>query len=112
MHARYRRLLLAAATLSSTPAVAGSLRVDPVQVVINDDRRTAAVTVTNEDNHASTLKISALAWSQADGADDYQSTDALIASPPIATLGPGESQVIRIGFRKAGVAQVKVEAMR
>jgi fimbrial chaperone protein len=98
MRARSTMLLIAAA-LSHAPAVAGSLRVDPVQVVINDDRRTAAVKIVNEDSASSTLKISAFAWSQVNGKDVYQPTDDLIASPPIASIEPGSAQTVRIGFR-------------
>jgi fimbrial chaperone protein len=103
MRARSVMLLLAAA-LGSTPAIAGSLRVDPVQVVINDDRRTAAVKIVNEDSERSTLKISAFAWSQVDGEDVYQPTDELIASPPIASIEPGSAQTVRIGFRHPSAA--------
>lgn len=92
-------MLLIAAALGHAPAVAGSLRVDPVQVVINDDRRTAAVKIVNEASEPSTLKISAYAWSQVNGVDLYQPTDDLIASPPIASIEPGSAQTVRIGFR-------------
>ncbi len=38
---------------------------------------------------------------QEQGADRYSPTNELLAMPPIFTVAPGESQVVRIGLRRA-----------
>jgi fimbrial chaperone protein len=79
--------------------------VDPVRVVINEDRRTAAISIINEADQPATLKIWTLAWSQANGADVHQRSEDLIASPPVAIIAPGATQVVRIGFRRPADAR-------
>jgi fimbrial chaperone protein len=99
------RLLLCAAALCSSPAGAGSLRVDPVQIVIDDDRKTAVVTVVNEAPVATTLRVTPFEWSQMGGEDVYTRTDTIIASPPIVEVPSGARQIIRVGFRRPSEAR-------
>lgn len=82
-----------------TPARAGSLRVDPIQITISDDRRAASLTITNEGAEAATLRIMPMVWSQRDGADVHEPTSELIVSPPIVTVQAGAKQTVRVGFR-------------
>jgi len=83
----------------SAPASAGTLQVNPVLVEINADRRTASVTVRNEEAVPVTIRAYALAWNQADGQDNYEETGEVIVSPPVATIAPGASQLVRVGLR-------------
>ena len=86
-------------TAWSTPAAAGTLQVNPVLVDINADRRTASVTVRNEEAVPVTIRAYALAWNQADGEDNYAETGEVIVSPPVTTIAPGASQLVRVGLR-------------
>jgi fimbrial chaperone protein len=91
--------VLLASLAAPAPALAGTLRVDPVRLEISPDRRTATVTVRNEEQTPVTIRVYALTWDQVDGEDRYGETDAIIASPPIFTIAPGATQLLRVGLR-------------
>ena len=89
-------LLLA---VPAQPAPAGTLQVNPVLVEISSGRRTATVSVRNEEAVPVTIRAYALAWRQADGEDVYEESAAVIVSPPIFTIPAGATQLIRVGLR-------------
>jgi fimbrial chaperone protein len=91
--------LMIATLAAPAPAEAGALRVDPVRLSISADRRTATVTVRNDERTPVTIRAYALTWDQADGEDRYGETDAVIVSPPIFTIAPGATQLVRVGLR-------------
>jgi fimbrial chaperone protein len=45
-------------------------------------------------------QITILHWFQVDGQDRYEATADFMASPPLFTLAAGESQIVRVGFRR------------
>jgi fimbrial chaperone protein len=100
----WRRLIQAAVAAALCPASAwaGTLAVDPVQVAIDENRRTASVKIVNRGAAPSIIKVKALAWSQVDGRDVREPTADLIASPPVVTIAPGATQIVRVGFRNPG----------
>ena len=81
------------------PAAAGTLQVNPVLVAIDRDHRTATVTVRNVEATPVTIRAYPLAWHQADGNDNYEESGAVIVSPPIFTIAPGGTQLVRVGLR-------------
>lgn len=85
--------------LAAPPAPAGTLHVNPVLLDIDASRRTASVTVRNEEAVPVTIRVYPLAWRQADGEDVYEETNAAIASPPVFTIPAGGSQLVRVGLR-------------
>ena len=91
--------LMIFAFAAPAPAEAGSLRVDPVRLEINAGRRTATVSVRNDEATPVTIRAYALTWDQADGEDRYAETEAVIVSPPIFTIAPGATQLVRVGLR-------------
>lgn len=93
--------LMAAAALSAVaaPAFAGSLQVDPIRLEIGQGRRTATLRVRNQEQAPVTIRTYALTWSQIDGEDRYEESNAVIVSPPIFTIPAGGSQIIRVGLR-------------
>ncbi len=90
-----------AALLAATPALSGTLQINPVLVEISPDRRTATVTVRNADPSPVTIRAYPLAWSQSNNEDEFGETAAIIVSPPVATIDPGATQSIRVGLRRA-----------
>ena len=94
--------LSAAAGLS--PAAAGTLTVDPVLIEIGTARRAGSVTVQNVENVPVTIRAYPLAWSQAEGEERYEETSAVIVSPPVFTIPPGGTQIVRVGLRQASAA--------
>ena len=87
------------APLIAWPASAGTLQVNPVLLEVNASRRTAMVTLRNEESEPVTVRAYPLQWRQADGEDVYEETSAVIVSPPIFTIAPGATQLIRVGLR-------------
>ena len=99
-----RTAVKAAAVLSL--AVAGlaagaqSLSVLPVNVFLAPGQNAATLTVTNHGDHETAIQIRPYAWNQPDGNDQLDATHALVISPPIATIAPGASQVVRLILRQ------------
>jgi len=90
-------LLLLAAGLT---AGAQSLSVLPVNVFLPTGQNAATLTVTNHGDHETAIQIRPYAWNQPDGNDQLDATRALVISPPIATIPPGGSQVVRLILRQ------------
>ena len=91
--------LLAAPLAAPRPALAGTLQINPILLEVNASRRTALVTLRNEESTPVTVRTYALEWSQQGGQDVYGETNAVIVSPPIFTIPAGGTQLIRVGLR-------------
>ena len=96
-------LLWAAA--AATPAAAGTLEVNPVLLEINANRRTATVTLRNQEAVPVTIRAYPLGWRQAGGGEEYAETTAVIVSPPVFTIAPGATQLVRVGLRSSAGAR-------
>jgi fimbrial chaperone protein len=96
-------LLWAAA--AATPAAAGTLEVNPVLLEISANRRTATVTLRNQEAVPVTVRAYPLEWRQAGGGEAYAETSAVIVSPPVFTIAPGATQLVRVGLRSSAGAR-------
>ncbi|HEY0626139.1 MAG TPA: fimbria/pilus periplasmic chaperone [Allosphingosinicella sp.] len=85
--------------LISEPALASSIEVNPIKVQIAAIGKTGAVTVTNRGHKPVTLKAKGQSWRQVNGSDVFADVPDLIISPPVATVMPGQSQLMRVGLR-------------
>ena len=94
--------LSAAAGLA--PAAAGTLQVNPVLVEIGGARRTGSVTVRNEEDVPVTIRAYTLGWRQEHGEDVYDETAEIIVSPPVFTIAPHATQIVRVGPRRPSPA--------
>jgi fimbrial chaperone protein len=91
----------AAILLLTVPsATAQALSVLPVNIFFSPGQKASSVTVTNVGTSETAIQIRAFAWAQADGGDQLTDSDAVVLSPPLATIAPGASQVIRIILRQ------------
>lgn len=81
-------------------ADAGGLAVSPIRVYLSDSMPTAALTLENNGPVASVVQLQVMAWSSEGEADSYQPTYEIVASPPIATLQPGQTQIVRVGLSR------------
>jgi len=88
----------------SAPVSAGTLQVNPVLLEIDADRRTATVTVRNQEREPIAIRAYPLGWRQDGGEDAYAETSAVIVSPPIFTIAPGGTQLVRVGLRTPSAA--------
>jgi fimbrial chaperone protein len=98
------RLVAAAASIAASllpvgAAVAGSFNVSPVRVELSAQERTQALTVRNDGSEPSVVQVRLYAWSQDSGQDILQPTNELLVSPPVFTVQPGRSQLLRIALR-------------
>lgn len=84
----------------SGKAHAGSFSVNPVRVELSGQTKVAALSVHNTGEAPASIQLQLLQWIQQGGEELYSPTTELLATPPIFTLLPGESQVIRIGLRR------------
>lgn len=82
-------------------AQAGSFSVNPVRVTLSASQAVGAVTVRNEGTEATVVQLETSSWTQRDGADVLVPTTEILATPPILTIPPGASRIIRVGLRRA-----------
>jgi fimbrial chaperone protein len=98
-----RCLKLAVASWGALWAMAahsGALSVAPVRLELSAPELTGALTVTNTGTESSVVQLEATDWSQRNGQDEYAPSRELLATPPIFTLAPGASQIVRVGLRR------------
>jgi len=80
-------------------AEAQALSVLPVNIFLAPGQKAATLTVTNQGNSDTAIQIRGYAWSQKDGDDQLMASDVLVVSPPIASIAPGATQVVRLILR-------------
>jgi fimbrial chaperone protein len=82
------------------PGEAQGLTVSPVIVQMRPGERAAALTLSNNEDRDITVQIRSFAWSQTDETNEnLAASGEILASPPIATIAPGASQVVRLVLR-------------
>jgi fimbrial chaperone protein len=87
--------------LGAGTAAAATFEVAPVLLEMQGAQRVTSITVTNREDHPTTLQIRPMLWQQEQGQDGLSMTSDVQVSPPIFTVGPGESQLVRIFMRAA-----------
>jgi fimbrial chaperone protein len=78
-----------------------AISVLPVNVLLGPEQMATTLSVSNQGNRETAVQVRAFAWSQEDGTDHLTESDELVVSPPIATIAPGASQVVRLILRKS-----------
>ncbi len=73
--------------------------IDPIRIELTPTKQTAALTFTNDTDQPTTVQIQAVSWSQVDGKDIFMPTRDLLISPPIITIAPKSTQLIRMTLR-------------
>jgi|SRR5579859_363365 len=94
--------LVAVFVVSLTGGLAGAqaLKVIPVNIQMPPGQRTATLTVINEGSTETAIQIRAYAWDQADGSDQLTTSNEVMASPPLTSIAPGATQVVRLVLRR------------
>ena len=80
---------------------AASIGVSPVRATLSADQKIEAITVRNTGSEPMSVQLEVMNWSQQDGEDVFTATREVLANPPIFTVPPGGSQLIRAGLRRA-----------
>lgn len=87
--------------IGSAPTATASVAVSPVLLELSEQQNKEVVRVTNTSDAAKSFEVNAVAWSQSDKEREiYAETDELLAVPPLFTLEPGQTQVVRIGLMR------------
>jgi fimbrial chaperone protein len=85
-------------------AHAGSFSVNPVRVTLSAKQPVAAITVRNAASEPTVVQLEVHAWSQEQGQDVLVPTSDVLATPPIFTVPPGKTQILRVGLRRPSAA--------
>jgi fimbrial chaperone protein len=94
-------LLLCASVPAFSAVRAQGIDVSPVNVQLAPGQLATTLTVTNRNSRRMSFQIRGFAWEvDAAGNDVVTPTDALLSSPPIATVQAGASQVVRLVLKK------------
>ena len=80
---------------------AASIGVSPVRATLSASQKTETITVRNTGSELMSVQLEVMSWSQQDGEDVFTATREVLANPPIFTVPPGGSQLIRAGLRRA-----------
>ncbi len=86
--------------LFPAPAAAGSLEVAPTTIELAPGATKGVLYVTNRDTQPIVAQVEAFDWR----GDTLTRSDALMVSPPMARLMPGERQTVRLALPAAGGA--------
>lgn len=92
--------VLSAGLLAGAAALAADISVTPVGIGLAAGRDRVAVHVANQGQEAVVMQVEAVAWSQVDGQDRYAPSRDLLVNPPLFSLAPGRTQVLRVGLRR------------
>lgn len=97
--------LLTLAWIAASPVAAqSSVVIWPVDPQIKSGEQATALWLENRGSAPVTLQIRSFAWDQTDGEDSYRAQDTIVSSPPIASVGPGERQLVRVIRRSSADA--------
>lgn len=86
-------------------AVAGAFQISPIRITLSTKAPIAVLTVRNQSAETSVMQLKAMAWTQSEKDDIYTPTNDVLATPPIFSLPPGGTQIIRVGIRRKAHAQ-------
>ncbi len=88
------------AGMSGLAARAQSLAVLPVNVFLAPGQNATSLTVTNRGDKETSIQIRSFLWGQKGDDDELTPSNEIVLSPPLATIAPGASQLVRLILRK------------
>lgn len=97
-----RLIVVAGLSLAAVITQASSLSVSPIVITLGQDSRSAAITVRNNSDEPRVIQTELLRWTQENGENRYAPSSDILVNPPIATLQPRQSQIIRVGLTGKG----------
>ena len=93
--------LLALLMLLPLAARAADVTLMPVNVRLDRANDRATVQVLNNGQEPVLMQAEAIAWNRVGGLDVDGPTSDLIVNPPVFTVQPGQTQVLRLGLRRS-----------
>lgn len=86
--------------MGASPVSAASVGVSPVRATLSANQKIEAITVSNNGTEPMSVQLEVMKWSRQGGQDSFTATRELLVNPPIFTIQPGGSQLIRAGLRR------------
>lgn len=83
------------------PLLAATFNVSPIRVGLSAQRPIVPLSVRNEGDEPVVVQVQALRWEQQNGEDVYAPTTEIVATPPIVTVPPHATQIVRVGLRRS-----------
>ena len=80
---------------------AAEIGLTPIALHLDQNRDRTLVRVENHGSEPVTMQADAIEWSRQDIDGESVPTDALMVSPPIFMVAPGQTQIVRVGLRRA-----------
>ncbi|OJU28242.1 MAG: pilus assembly protein [Alphaproteobacteria bacterium 64-6] len=96
MQATFKSVAALVLLSASSAAEAASLRVSPVTLDLSMPRSSATLTLRNDASQPLGVQIRVFRWTQNGGADEYEPTTAVVASPPSTRLAPNRDYTVRV----------------
>jgi len=91
--------LLATGMLAAADeAAASALSIAPIRIELSAAKRTAVLTLRNQEDSPVVVQARPAAWTQRDGEDQLGDTHDLVVTPPIFTVPAKGQQVLRIAL--------------
>lgn len=109
MFAPHIRAAAKLALLAGTvlPISAGNFAVNPVRVELSARQLHSTLKIANGGDEKVTVQVHAVSWGKGGNDESLEDTNDVIVNPPIFTMAPHQTQLIRLGLRefKASVAE-------
>lgn len=84
-----------------TNAFAGSFRVLPIKVFLDENNKMETLRIRNESPDKVTIQVKAVEWGQDEnGADTYQPANDIVYFPRIFTIEGNEERMLKVGYQK------------
>lgn len=95
--------LLFALMILTSPSHATGFSVSPIKVNLTpENNKVMSLKIHNSSEELVSIQAELMSWDQKEGKDIYESkTREVLVTPPIFTVPPGETQIIRVGLRRA-----------
>ena len=86
--------------LSPNLSHATTFNVSPIRVELSAVKPTSFLTITNDDGAPKVVQVELMAWSQAEQRNIFVPSNDIVVNPPIFTVKPGSTQIVRLGLRR------------
>lgn len=84
----------------SSPIYAGSFKVFPLKLELDQNTKTTLFKITNTGNNQVTVQLEVVKWFQNEkGEDRYEPTRDIVYFPKIVKVDAGQQRIIRLGYR-------------
>ena len=88
--------VLAIALLWSTASRAAGLQVSPIMLEFSPGETAQSLWLANTSDRVLQAQVRVLHWTQVEGRDQLEASRALVASPPMVEIAPGQRQMVRV----------------